>query len=65
MLGTVQKSVQRSPLETPFLIRGGLIILGSENVGEGGQLFLSLQTFFPQSDCPSFPGRTVKMTKEL
>lgn len=62
MLGTVQKSVQRSPLETPFLIRGGLIVLGSENVGEEGQLFLSLQTFFPQSDCPSF---TVKMTKEL
>lgn len=62
MLGTVQKSVQRSPLETPFLIRGGLIVLGSENVGEEGQLFLSLQTFSPQSDCPSF---TVKMTKEL
>lgn len=52
MLGTVQKSVQRSPLETPFLIRGGLIVLGSENVGEEGQLFLSLQTFSPNQTAP-------------
>lgn len=57
MLGTVQKRVQRSPLETPFLSRG-LIVLGSENVGERGQLFLGLQKIFPSQTAPhSLGGR--------
>lgn len=45
MLGTVQKRVQRMPLETSFLSRG-LVFLGSDNVGEG-QVFLGLQIFLP------------------
>lgn len=58
MLGTVQKGAQRPPLESLFLSRGGLITHGSENVGEGSQLFLGLQTFFPNQTAPhSLGGR--------